>query len=164
MLMVLFTVGGLFPLFPNAFDADDWRSYVLPCFTLGFYPMCFIARQTRSSMLDELGQEYMRAAKAKGLAAGKLIFGHALRNALVPIITCLGPLTAFVLSGSFVVEKVFGIPGLGRYFTQSILNRDYPVIMGTTIFLTALLVFMNMAVDILYHAVDPRIDLAKEET
>jgi len=161
VLMALFTAGGAFSIFPNTFDADKWTSYVLPCFALGLYPMCYIARQTRASMLDALGQDYIRTARAKGLTTGKIIFKHALRNALIPVITYLGPLTAFVLSGGFIVEKVFGIPGLGRYFTQSILNRDYPIIMGTTIFLTSFLVLMNLVVDILYRVVDPRIDFAK---
>ncbi len=161
VILVLFTAGGAFPVFPNTFDLDDWSSYVLPCFALGLYPMCYIARQTRSSMLDAIGQEYIRTARAKGLGTGRIIFKHALRNALIPVITCLGPLTAFLLSGSFVVEKVFRVPGLGRYFTQSVFNRDYPVIMGTAIFLAALLVLMNLASDILYRVVDPRIDFSK---
>lgn len=162
VLMALFTAGGTFPIFPNAFDIGDWTSYVLPCFALGLYPMCYTARQTRSSMLDAISQDYIKTARAKGLRTGKIIFKHALRNALTPIITYLGPLTAFILSGSFVVEKVFGIPGLGRYFVQSILSRDYPVIMGTTIFLATLLVLMNLVVDIFYHVADPRIELVRE--
>ncbi len=161
VLMVLFTVGGMFPVFPNTFNLSDWKSYVLPCFALGLYPMCYTARQTRSSMLDVIGQEYIKTARAKGLGTPTILFKHALRNALIPVITYLGPLAAFVLSGGFVVEKVFSVPGLGRYFTQSILNRDYPIIMGTTIFLAAFIVLMNLVVDILYRVVDPRIELSK---
>jgi len=161
VFMVLFTMGGVFPILPNTFDLANWQSYLLPCFALGLYPMCYTARQTRSSMLDALGQDYIRTARAKGLPVGRIIFKHALRNALIPVITYLGPLTAFVLSGGFVVEKVFSVPGLGRYFTQSILNRDYPVIMGTTIFLATFIIVMNLVVDILYRVVDPRIDIAK---
>lgn len=161
VFMVLFTMGGVFPILPNTFDLANWQSYLLPCFALGLYPMCYTARQTRSSMLDALGQDYIRTARAKGLPVGRIIFKHALRNALIPVITYLGPLTAFVLSGGFVVEKVFSVPGLGRYFTQSILNRDYPVIMGTTIFLATFIIAMNLVVDILYRVVDPRIDIAK---
>jgi oligopeptide transport system permease protein len=160
VLLVLFTTGGMLPLFPNSFEPGDPSSYFLPCFALGLYPMCYIARQTRASMLDVLGQDYIRTAWAKGLKTNRVLFRHALRNALIPVITYLGPLAAFLLSGSFVVEKVFGIPGLGRYFTQSILSRDYPVIMGTTIFFAALLVLTNLAADILYLIVDPRIDYA----
>lgn len=138
-----------------------WKHYILPCFALSFYPMCYIARLTRSSMLDVINQEYIRTARAKGVPAWLIIFKHALRNAVIPVLTYLGPLTAFILTGGFVVEMVFNIPGLGRYFIQSILNRDYPIIMGTTIFLASLIVFMNLVVDILYKFVDPRIDLSR---
>ena len=112
-------------------------------------------------MLDAINQEYIKTARAKGLKTNKIIFKHALRNALIPVITYLGPQVAFTLCGGFVVEKVFTIPGLGRYFVQSIQNRDYPVIMGTTIFLAAFIIVMNLVVDILYQLVDPRISLRK---
>lgn len=141
-----------------------WKHYILPCFALSFYPMCYIARLTRSSMLDVINQEYIRTARAKGVPAWLIIFKHALRNAVIPVLTYLGPLTAFILTGGFVVEMVFNIPGLGRYFIQSILNRDYPIIMGTTIFLASLIVFMNLVVDILYKFVDPRIDLSRRSS
>ena len=161
VLLVVFA-GGALKLFPRIFDASQgWRSYVLPCFALGFYPMCYTARQTRSSMLDALNQEYIKTARAKGLKNSKIIFKHALRNALIPVITYLGPQVAFTLCGGFVVESVFSIPGLGRYFVQSIQNRDYPVIMGTTIFLSTFIILMNVVVDILYKVADPRINLAK---
>ena len=136
-------------------------AYFLPCLALGLYPMCYIARLTRSSMLDALGQDYIKTARAKGLATPKIIFKHALRNGVIPVITYLGPLTAFTLCGGFVVEQVFTIPGLGKYFVSAIQNRDYFIIMGTTIFLATLVVVMNLVVDILYKIVDPRIDLAK---
>ena len=123
--------------------------------------MCYIGRLARSSMLDVINQEYIRTARAKGVAPITIVFKHALRNAFIPVLTYLGPLTAGILTGGFVVESVFNIPGLGRYFVQSISNRDYPIIMGTTIFLAALIVFMNLIVDILYKYVDPRIDLSK---
>ncbi|NLW65999.1 MAG: ABC transporter permease [Clostridiales bacterium] len=149
-------------VFPTIFDASlGFRTYVLPCFALGFYPMCYVARQTRSSMLDALGQDYIKTARAKGLKSGPIIFKHALRNALIPVITYLGPQIAFVFCGGFVVETVFSIPGLGRYFIQSIINRDYPLIMGTTIFLAAFIILMNFLVDVLYKVVDPRIQLEK---
>ncbi len=144
------------------FDASQGaKAYFMPCVALGLYPMCYVARLTRSSMLDSINQEYIKTARAKGLKTGKIIFKHALRNALIPVITYLGPLVAFTLCGGFVVESVFSIPGLGRYFVQSISNRDYPIIMGTTIFLASFVVVMNLVVDILYRVVDPRIDLTK---
>jgi oligopeptide transport system permease protein len=115
----------------------------------------------RSSLLDILGQDYVRTARAKGVSGFFILFKHALRNSLIPVLSYLGPLTAFILTGGFVVESVFNIPGLGRYFIQSILSRDYPIIMGTTIFLAALLVIMNLIVDILYKFVDPRVDLSR---
>lgn len=159
--LLLFTLcGGIAQVFPTMFDGS-WKSYVLPCFSLGFYPMCYISRQTRAAMLDSINQEYVKTARAKGLKTNKIIFKHALRNALIPVITYLGPQVAFTLSGGFVVEKVFNIPGLGRYFVQSISNRDYPVIMGTTIFLASFIVLMNLVVDLLYKLVDPRINLSK---
>ena len=163
--LLLFAFCGGIPgwkLFPTLFRAGDWRSYVLPCLSLGFYPMCYIARQSRASMLDALGQEYIKTARAKGLSTGKIVFKHALRNALLPVLTYLGPQVAFTLCGGFVVETVFTIPGLGRYFVQSISNRDYPVIIGTTLFLASFLVGMNLLVDLLYKAVDPRIHLGRE--
>ena len=148
-------------VFPTIFNSTlGARSYVLPCFALGLYPMCYTARQARSSMLDALGQDYIRTARAKGLKNWKIIFKHALRNALIPVITYLGPEIAYVFCGGFVVEKVFSVPGLGRYFIQSIQNRDYPVIMGTTIFLAAFIIIMNFLVDVMYNVVDPRIKLA----
>ena len=142
-------------------ESQGVRAYFMPCFALGLYPMCYIARLSRSSMLDALGQDYIKTARAKGLATPKIIFKHALRNGVIPVITYLGPLTAFTLCGGFVVETVFTIPGLGRYFVQSVQNRDYFLIMGTTIFLATLVIVMNLVVDILYKVVDPRIDLAK---
>ena len=133
--------------------------YILPVFTLAFYPMAYITRLMRSSMLDALNQDYIRTARAKGVNKFKMLFKHALRNAILPIITYAGPLMAFTLSGSFVVEKIFNIPGLGREFINCITGRDYPMVMSTTIFLATFLVLMNVIVDILYKIVDPRIKL-----
>lgn len=133
--------------------------YILPAFTLSFYPMSYISRLMRSSMLDVLGQDYMRTAKAKGVSGFMILFKHGLRNAILPILTYVGPLLAYILTGSFIVEKIFTIPGLGGEFISSITNRDYPMIMGTTIFLASLLVVMNVIVDITYKLVDPRIKL-----
>jgi ABC-type dipeptide/oligopeptide/nickel transport systems, permease components len=159
VLMVVFA-GGVWTIFPST-GLKGWNSYILPCFSLGFSPMCYIARLTRSSMLDAINQEYMKTARAKGLKTGKMLFKHALRNALVPVITYIGPLTASILTGGFVIETVFNVPGLGRYFIQSINARDYPLIMGTTIMLASLVVIMNLVVDILYAVIDPRINITK---
>lgn len=132
---------------------------LLPVITLALYPTAYITRLTRSSMLDVLGQDYIRTAKAKGVSPGRLVFGHALKNALSPVITYLGPMIANIVTGSLVVEKIFAVPGIGRTFVSSITDRDYPVIMGTTIVLAVLVVTMNLLSDILYKAVDPRIRL-----
>jgi len=140
---------------------NGWTSYIMPAFTLAFYPMCYLGRLSRSSMLDAINQDYIRTARAKGVKGKAIIFKHALRNALIPVVTYLGPLTAGIVTGGFVAETVFCIPGLGRYFVQSVLNRDYPIIMATTIFLAALVIFMNLVVDILYKVIDPRIDITK---
>lgn len=134
-------------------------NYILPVIALSFYPMAYIARLMRSSMLDVIGQDYMRTAKAKGLTQTKCLFKHALRNAILPVVTYVGPMLAYTLTGSFVVEKIFVIPGLGGQFVSSISTRDYTVIMGTTIFLATLIILMNMLVDIVYKIVDPRIQL-----
>ena len=133
--------------------------YVLPVFSLAFYPTAYIARLMRASMLDVLGQDYIRTARAKGLPQWVSLFKHALRNAVLPVVTYLGPMMAYTLTGSFVVEKIFTIPGLGREFISSITNRDYTMIMGTTIFLAALMVVLNLVVDIAYKLIDPRIQL-----
>ena len=138
-------------------DADG--GYILPIITLSLSPMANITRLTRSSMLDVLGQDYIRTAKAKGVSGKKIIFGHALKNSLIPVITYFGPMLAYIVTGSLVVEKVFSVAGIGRAFVNSITNRDYPLIMGTTIILAALIVVMNLISDILYKVVDPRITL-----
>lgn len=144
-----------------AIGLKGWTSYLMPCFSMAFYPMCYIGRLSRASMLDAINQDYVRTAVAKGVGSNKVLFKHALRNAFIPVLTYLGPLTAGILTGSLVVEYVFGIPGMGRYFVQSILNRDYPIIMATTILYASLLIIMNLVVDILYRFVDPRIDITK---
>lgn len=142
---------------------ENAASYIMPVMALALYPTCYIAKLTRTSMLDVINQDYIRTARAKGLGTGKIIFKHALRNSLIPVVTYLGPLTASIMTGSFVVETTFGIPGLGKYFINSITNRDYPIIMATTIVLASLIILMNFVVDILYKAVDPRIKLVKRE-
>ncbi len=132
---------------------------VLPILTLSLYPMAYITRLTRSSMLEVLGQDYIRTAKAKGVSGMKIIFGHALKNSLIPVITYFGPMLAGIVTGSLVVEQIFAVPGIGRAFVNSITGRDYPLIMGTTIILAALIVIMNLIGDIMYKVVDPRITL-----
>ena len=138
---------------------SSWKNYIMPVFSLSLYPTAYITRLMRSSMLDVLGQDYMRTAKAKGVSEKVSLFKHALRNAILPVVTYLGPMMAYTLTGSFIVEKVFTIPGLGGEFVSSISNRDYMMIMGTTIFLATLMVFINFIVDIVYKIIDPRINL-----
>ena len=137
----------------------DAKSYIMPVVALALYPTFYMARLMRSSMLDVMGQDYMRTAKAKGVTTFKAIFKHALRNAILPVITYLGPLLAALMTGSFIIEKIFNIPGLGSEFVSSITSRDYPMIMGTTIFLAVFIIIMNLFVDIAYAIVDPRIKL-----
>ena len=137
----------------------DAKSYIMPVMALALYPSFYMARLMRSSMRDVMGQDYMRTAKAKGVTTFKAIFKHALRNAILPVITYLGPLLAALMTGSFIIEKIFNIPGLGSEFVSSITSRDYPMIMGTTIFLAVFIIIMNLFVDIAYAIVDPRIKL-----
>ena len=132
-------------------------NYVLPIIALSVYPMAYITRLTKTSMLDALNQDYIRTAKAKGVPEWKVIFKHALRNALIPVITYVGPMVAYILTGSMVVENIFTIGGLGSSFVTSITNRDYTMIMATTIFLAVLMVVANLLTDIAYKFVDPRI-------
>ena len=134
-------------------------NYVLPVIALSLSPMATITRLKKTSMLDALGQDYVRTARAKGVKPLKVIFVHTLRNALIPVITYVGPLIASILTGSLVVEKIFTIGGLGSKFVDSITNRDYTMIMGTTIFLATIMVIMNLLSDIVYKIVDPRIKL-----
>ena len=135
------------------------QNLVLPVLALAAYPASYITRLTKTSMLDVLGQDYVRTARAKGVASWKVLFVHTLRNALIPVVTYLGPMIASVLTGSLVVEQIFTIGGLGAEFVQSITNRDYPMIMGVTIFLAVFMVTMNLLTDIVYKLIDPRINL-----
>ena len=135
------------------------HNYVLPVIALAIYPMAYITRLTKTSMLDALNQDYIRTAKAKGVAQYKIIFKHALRNALIPVVTYVGPMVAYILTGSMVVENIFTIGGLGSSFVTSITNRDYTTIMATTIFLAILMVVANLLTDIAYKLIDPRITL-----
>ena len=133
--------------------------YILPVFALAAYPIAYITRLMRASMLDVIGQDYIRTAKAKGVSQVVSLFKHALRNAILPVVAYVGPLLAYTLTGSFIVEKIFVIPGLGGQFISSVTTRDYTVIMGTTIFLATLVIIMNTLVDIVYKIIDPRIKL-----
>ncbi|MFJ7950466.1 ABC transporter permease [Lysinibacillus sp. NPDC096418] len=147
-----------FPIFP----VSGWKGFiysVLPALAIAFSHMGFIAKLTRSSMLEQNNSEYVKMARAKGLGKWTIVFRHTLRNALLPVVTYLGPLTAGVVTGSFIVEHIFAIPGLGKHFVQSITNRDYTVIMGTTVFYSIILLFAVLIVDILYSFIDPRIKL-----
>ena len=155
LLLYVFAVA--FNLVPA--NGASAKGLILPVITLSLSPMAHITRLTRSSMLDVLGQDYIRTAKAKGVSGVKIIFGHALKNSLIPVITYLGPMLAYIVTGSLVVEQIFAVPGIGRSFVSSITNRDYTLIMGTTIVLATLIVVMNLIGDIMYKVVDPRINL-----
>ncbi|MFC3884394.1 ABC transporter permease [Bacillus songklensis] len=146
-------------LFPVA-RWESWAHTVLPALALASTPMAFIARLTRSSMLEVLSNDYIKTAKAKGLSRPVITVKHAVRNAMLPVVSYLGPLAAGVLTGSFVIEKIFGIPGLGSHFVLSISNRDYTTIMGVTVFYSILLLLCILLVDIAYGLIDPRIKLA----
>lgn len=154
--LLLYFIGLQLKLLPTM-RLDTPLHYIMPAFALSLSPTCYITRLTRSNMLDVISQDYIKTARAKGLSKFKIFFKHALRNSVIPVVSYLGPLTAITLTGSFVVERVFSIPGLGSYFITSINNRDYPMIMGTTIFLATVLITMNLIVDILYGIIDPRI-------
>lgn len=153
LLLLIFCLQlGWFPIF-----STSNQSYVLPVIALMLSPMSYITRLTKTSMLDVLGQDYIRTARAKGVKESLVIFKHALKNALIPVITYVGPMVAYILTGSMVVESVFTTGGLGTKFVQGITNRDYPMIMGTTIFLATLMVTMTLISDLIYKVVDPRI-------
>lgn len=146
----------------HIFPVARWETFmhtVLPALALASTPMAFIARLTRSSMLEVLSNDYIRTAKSKGLGQGAITVKHAIRNALLPVVSYMGPLSAGIITGSFVIEKIFGIPGLGSHFVMSISNRDYTVIMGVTVFYSIILLSAILLVDIAYGLIDPRIKL-----
>ena len=153
LLLLIFCVElGWFPVW-----SPTNPNYVLPVIALAVYPMAYITRLTKTSMLDSLNQDYIRTARAKGVSRIKVIFAHALRNALIPVVTYVGPMIAYILTGSMVVESIFTIGGLGSSFVTSITNRDYTMIMATTMFLAILMVIANLLTDIAYKLIDPRI-------
>ena len=139
------------------YGVDKWQGYILPVIALGGYSISFLARLMRSSLLEVMGQDYIRTARAKGISEVRVVLKHALRNALIPVITVLGPTIANLLTGSFVIEKIFAIPGMGSYFVNSVTQRDYTTIMGMTVFYAAFLIVMVFVVDIFYYLIDPRI-------
>ena len=174
-LMFLSTLGATVPTFVFAtlflyvfskmlglvptYGVADWRGYIGPAVVLALFPLAYVVRLMRSSMLDVLGQDYIRTARAKGLPEWKVVGKHGLRNALLPVVTYIGTMFAALITGSFVVEKVFSVPGIGSLFTTSVLNRDYTLIMGTTVFFAIILVVCVLFIDILYVLIDPRIKL-----
>ncbi|MGD9569313.1 MAG: ABC transporter permease [Sedimentibacter sp.] len=173
VMMIVSTLGATIPSFVFAtlflyifnrklgwvpsFGAETWKHYIGPILCIGMFSLAYVTRLTRTSVLDVLQQDYIRTARAKGLSEGVVIIKHALRNALIPVVTYLGPMIASLITGSFVVEKVFGIAGIGSLFTTSITNRDYTLIMGITVFFGIFIVIATLIVDVLYVFIDPRI-------
>ena len=157
-VLLLYFLGSKLGIFPTV-GLSTAAHYVMPVTALAIYPTAYITRLMRSSLLDVMGQDYIRTAKAKGLSNFKTIFKHALRNAVLPVVTYVGPMLAGLMTGSFVVEKIFTVPGLGGQFVSSIVTRDYTMVMGTTIILATLVIAANVIVDILYKVIDPRINL-----
>ena len=154
LFMFAFRLGWL-----PTFGVDKWQGYVLPVIALGGYSISFLARLMRSSLLDVMGQDYIRTARAKGISETRVVVKHALRNALIPVVTVLGPTVANLLTGSFVIERIFAIPGMGAHFVNSVTQRDYTTIMGMTVFYAAFLISMVFIVDLFYCLIDPRICL-----
>lgn len=157
-VILLYTFGSKLNILPTV-GLNTMSSYIMPVTALAIYPTAYITRLMRSSLLDVMVQDYIRTAKAKGLSNFKILFKHALRNAVLPVVTYVGPMLASLMTGSFVVEKIFTVPGLGRDFVSAINQRDYTLIMGTTIVLATLIITANVIVDILYKIIDPRINL-----
>jgi len=138
---------------------DTWRHYIGPSVALGGFSLAFVSRLMRSSMLEVIQQDYIRTARAKGLSEFRVIIKHALKNAILPVVTFMGPMIAAIMTGSFIIERIFVIPGMGKYFVESVGNRDYTVIMGATVFYAAFSIVMILLVDLFYGLVDPRIKL-----
>jgi len=178
VIMIISTIGIITPSFVLAtyllyffsvklkllptFGVESWTGYILPVVCLAVGSICSIARLTRSSMLDTLNQDYVRMAQSKGLSPARILIVHVLRNSLIPVVTSLGTTFAALLTGTFVIEKIFAVPGLGRYFVDSITNRDYTTVMGLTILSSALMLIAVFIIDIIYVIIDPRIKLYKQ--
>lgn len=175
IIMVVSTIGVVVPSFVMAtfllyffavrlkvlptFGVESRAGYILPTLCLGIGSICGTARLTRSSVLDTVGQDYIRTARSKGISEGRIITAHVLRNSLIPVVTSLGMTFAALLTGTFVIEKIFAIPGLGRYFVDSITNRDYTTVMGLTILSSVIMVVATFIIDVIYVIIDPRIKL-----
>jgi oligopeptide transport system permease protein len=158
VLLLYLLAGGVFHVLPT-YGLLTWRHYILPVACLSFHPIAYIARMTRSAMLEVLGQDYIRTARAKGVSELFVLLIHALRNAVLPVVTYLGSLVAALLTGSFIVERLYAIPGIGKYYVDSISGRDYNVILGITVFFGIFVVACNIVVDILYGVIDPRVKM-----
>lgn len=158
-VLLLYLFAGVWNILPS-YGLTSWRHYILPVACLSLSPVAYIARMTRSSMLEVMQQDYIRTARSKGLAEWAVVLKHGLRNAVLPVVTYLGTLIAALLTGSFVVERLYAIPGIGKYYVESIGARDYNVILGMTVFFGIFVVVCNMVVDIVYTLIDPRIRMA----
>ncbi|MCQ2585464.1 MAG: ABC transporter permease [Treponema sp.] len=159
LIMILF--GVVLQWFP-IIGLDTPKHYVLPAIAMGLYPISAVARLTQSSYEEVIRQDYIIMARAKGISKGTILFRHVLKNVMLPVITYMGPMVAFLLTGSVTIEKIFTIPGLGREFTNAIMNHDYTVVMGITIFMGAVIIICNLLADVICAIVDPRIRLAKK--
>jgi oligopeptide transport system permease protein len=144
-------------LLPTTGWTEGWRNKILPSFTLGLLPMAYCVRLLRGSLLETLQLDYVRMARAKGLRQRRVVVAHVLRNSLIPLVTVAGPLLGYMVTGSFVVENIFAVPGVSRYFVASVVARDYTVVMGLTLMLAVLIVIANLAVDVAHRALDPRL-------
>jgi peptide/nickel transport system permease protein len=157
MLILLFAVNlGILP----ATGLENWRSWILPSVVLGLSPVSNLLRTSRSSMLEVIRQDFIRTAKSKGISESKVVFKHALKNALFPVITVFGIIASFSIGGQVVVETIFTIPGIGAYMMEAITNRDYPVVQGTVVVLSLMICIINLLVDIAYGFADPRIRMS----
>lgn len=159
-VLLMFLFCGVLKVLPN-FGLSTWKHYLLPVAGLSFSSIAIITRLTRSSMLEVLRQDYIRTARAKGLKEMQVIFRHALKNAILPVVTYAGPMIAALLTGGFVIESLYSIPGIGREYVNSINNRDYSVLLGMTIYFGTLIVIANILVDVIYALIDPRIKFQK---
>ena len=160
-VLLLYLFAGILKVLPT-YGLASWKHYILPVTCLSFSPIAYIARMTRSSMLEVMQQDYIRTARAKGVREFFVIVKHGLRNAILPVVTYLGTLVAGLLTGSFVIERLYAIPGIGKFYVDSIGARDYNVILGMTVFFGIFVVVCNIIVDILYGVIDPRVKMAEK--
>lgn len=155
--LLIYYVSVRLGLLPTTGWLDSWKSKVLPSFTLSLVPMAYFARILRASLIETLETDYVRMARAKGLSAQRIVGVHALRNSLIPLITIAGPMFGTMVTGAFVIENIFAVPGIARYYVASVLARDYTVVMGVTVVLATMIVFLNLLVDVAHRALDPRL-------